>query len=243
MLLTRAPLQGSRSASSATRSSTPRAVRALVRQPRRGRRAGEESGRRRRDARVAEEDHGFMYQSELLRPRRAPLGSPLDGPQGRCVSEARGSPAGRRARDRDFATRRSPGSRRPATPTRSRALLPRCRGRRPRRFRRPAHVLVRDPNGIDGEFFYQKRAPQSRPAWIEVVTLRSRRGASRKKSSRATPQRSCGWPTSRAWNCTRIPCAPTISTTPTNCASIWIPCRASLGPDSTGRAGGARDAR
>ena len=34
------------------------------------------------------------------------------------------------------------------------------------------NVLVRYPNGIDGEFFYQKRAPQSRPAWIEVVALR-----------------------------------------------------------------------
>ena len=27
------------------------------------------------------------------------------------------------------------------------------------------------PNGIDGEFFYQKRAPASRPDWIEVVAL------------------------------------------------------------------------
>jgi len=34
------------------------------------------------------------------------------------------------------------------------------------------NVLVRYPNGITGEFFYQKRAPESRPAWIEVVTLR-----------------------------------------------------------------------
>ena len=34
------------------------------------------------------------------------------------------------------------------------------------------NVLVRYPNGIDGEFFYQKRAPQSRPSWIEVVSLR-----------------------------------------------------------------------
>ena len=32
-------------------------------------------------------------------------------------------------------------------------------------------VLVRYPNGIDGEFFYQKRAPSSRPAWIDVVAL------------------------------------------------------------------------
>jgi DNA ligase D-like protein (predicted polymerase) len=33
------------------------------------------------------------------------------------------------------------------------------------------HVLVRYPNGIDGEFFYQKRAPESRPPWVEVVSL------------------------------------------------------------------------
>jgi DNA ligase D-like protein (predicted polymerase) len=34
------------------------------------------------------------------------------------------------------------------------------------------NVLVRYPNGIDGDFFYQKRAPDSRPEWIDVVTLR-----------------------------------------------------------------------
>jgi DNA ligase D-like protein (predicted polymerase) len=34
------------------------------------------------------------------------------------------------------------------------------------------NVLVRYPNGIDGEFFFQKRAPESRPSWIDVVTLR-----------------------------------------------------------------------
>ena len=33
------------------------------------------------------------------------------------------------------------------------------------------NVLVRYPNGIDGEYFYQKRAPQARPSWIEVVSL------------------------------------------------------------------------
>ena len=33
------------------------------------------------------------------------------------------------------------------------------------------NVLVRYPNGIDGDFFFQKRAPTSRPEWIEVVTL------------------------------------------------------------------------
>ena len=34
------------------------------------------------------------------------------------------------------------------------------------------NVLVRYPNGIADEFFFQKRAPASRPAWIEVATLR-----------------------------------------------------------------------
>ena len=33
------------------------------------------------------------------------------------------------------------------------------------------NVLVRYPNGVGGEFFYQKRAPQARPGWIEVVSL------------------------------------------------------------------------
>jgi DNA ligase D-like protein (predicted polymerase) len=34
------------------------------------------------------------------------------------------------------------------------------------------NVLVRYPNGIGGEFFYQKRAPDSRPEWIDVVELK-----------------------------------------------------------------------
>jgi DNA ligase D-like protein (predicted polymerase) len=33
------------------------------------------------------------------------------------------------------------------------------------------NMLVRRPDGIDAEFFYQKRAPSSRPDWIEVVTI------------------------------------------------------------------------
>jgi bifunctional non-homologous end joining protein LigD len=33
------------------------------------------------------------------------------------------------------------------------------------------NMLVRYPDGIEGEFFYQKRAPNSRPPWIEVVEL------------------------------------------------------------------------
>jgi DNA ligase D-like protein (predicted polymerase) len=34
------------------------------------------------------------------------------------------------------------------------------------------NVLVRYPNGVNDEFFYQKRAPESRPDWIEVVALK-----------------------------------------------------------------------
>src|SRR6266702_435367 len=34
------------------------------------------------------------------------------------------------------------------------------------------NMLVRFPNGIGAPSFYQKRAPESRPPWIEVVTLR-----------------------------------------------------------------------
>ena len=41
------------------------------------------------------------------------------------------------------------------------------------------NMLVRFPDGVEGEHFYQKRAPKSRPPWIEVVELRfpSGRGA------------------------------------------------------------------
>src|SRR5881227_3936411 len=33
------------------------------------------------------------------------------------------------------------------------------------------NVLVRYPNGVGGEFFFQKRAPASRPDWIDIVAL------------------------------------------------------------------------
>lgn len=34
------------------------------------------------------------------------------------------------------------------------------------------NMLVRYPDGIEGEHFYQKRAPAARPSWIEVAELR-----------------------------------------------------------------------
>jgi DNA ligase D-like protein (predicted polymerase) len=40
------------------------------------------------------------------------------------------------------------------------------------------NVLVRYPNGIDGEFFFQKRAPHARPAWLDAVTLQFPSGRS-----------------------------------------------------------------
>jgi DNA ligase D-like protein (predicted polymerase) len=40
------------------------------------------------------------------------------------------------------------------------------------------NMLVRYPNGVGAQSFYQKRAPVSRPLWIEVVTLRFPSGRS-----------------------------------------------------------------
>jgi DNA ligase D-like protein (predicted polymerase) len=43
--------------------------------------------------------------------------------------------------------------------------------------RRPC-VLVRYPDGIAGEFFFQKRAPAARPPWLEVASIRFPSGRS-----------------------------------------------------------------
>jgi bifunctional non-homologous end joining protein LigD len=40
------------------------------------------------------------------------------------------------------------------------------------------NMLVRYPDGVGAEYFYQKRAPASRPPWVEVVTLRFPSGRS-----------------------------------------------------------------
>ena len=39
-------------------------------------------------------------------------------------------------------------------------------------------VLVRYPDGTDGDFFFQKRAPAARPAWVEVAAIRFPSGRS-----------------------------------------------------------------
>ncbi len=40
------------------------------------------------------------------------------------------------------------------------------------------NIMVRFPNNVGGEFFFQKRAPQDRPPWVEVVTIRFPSGRS-----------------------------------------------------------------
>jgi bifunctional non-homologous end joining protein LigD len=47
-------------------------------------------------------------------------------------------------------------------------LLPHLRDR--------AMVMKRYPNGIDGEFFFMKRAPSPRPPWIELCSISHRSG-------------------------------------------------------------------
>jgi hypothetical protein len=71
------------------------------------------------------------------------------------------------------------------------------------------NMLVRYPNGVTGEFFYQKRAPTSRPDWVEVVSLRF--------PCRATPRHWPGWRTWPASSCTPIRFAPMTSSIPTSC--------------------------
>src|SRR2546430_10744321 len=40
------------------------------------------------------------------------------------------------------------------------------------------NIMVRFPNGIGSEFFFQKRAPKDHPPWVEVVTIRFPSGRS-----------------------------------------------------------------
>ena len=58
-------------------------------------------------------------------------------------------------------------------------------------------VLKRYVDGAAGEPFFQKRAPEQRPEWIETVELRFpsafRRGGRRERSSCATRRSFCGW--------------------------------------------------
>ena len=88
------------------------------------------------------------------------------------------------------------------------------------------NMLVRYPNGIDGEFFYQKRAPQVRPEWIEVVELRFPSG---RAADEVVPRDAAAlaWMANLAClelNLTRY--VPKTSTIPTSCASTSTRSRA-----------------
>ena len=49
-------------------------------------------------------------------------------------------------------------------------LLPHLRDR--------AMVMKRYPHGVTGDFFFMKRAPAPRPAWIEICSIPTSRGTS-----------------------------------------------------------------
>ena len=91
-------------------------------------------------------------------------------------------------------------------------------------------ALKRFVNGAEGEFFFQKRAPTSRPDWIETVELQlplgPHRGGDRRPRRRAArvdrePRLHRPEPASGARR--------TTSTIPTSCASISTPSPASSG--------------
>ena len=50
------------------------------------------------------------------------------------------------------------------------------------------NMMVRYPDGIEGEFFYQKRAPKSRPPWMEVARIRFPSGRSADEIVPRTPE-------------------------------------------------------
>jgi len=78
------------------------------------------------------------------------------------------------------------------------------------------NVLVRYPNGIGEEFFYQKRAPSSRPPWVEVVSLKFPSG---RVAEEVVPRDAATlvWMANLAClELHRTPCAPMTSTIPTS---------------------------
>jgi bifunctional non-homologous end joining protein LigD len=92
-------------------------------------------------------------------------------------------------------------------------------------------VLVRYPNGITGEFFFQKRAPESRPAWIEVVSLRFPSGNS---AEEVVPRDAAALAWMANLGCLELHPHPVRAGDldhPTNCASTSIPCLALHGPN------------
>jgi hypothetical protein len=98
--------------------------------------------------------------------------------------------------------------------------------------RRPMQ-MKRYPNGVEGEFFYQKRVPDQHPDWLETVHVPSG-GAGARPTFRSSPMRpaSPGSSTSAASSSTRgTPARPT-SSAPTTCSSISTRVKAIRGSSS-----------
>ena len=58
--------------------------------------------------------------------------------------------------------------------------------------RRPFH-MKRYPNGVDGDFFHQKRVPAKHPDYVDEVHVSSRAATRPSSQSSTTLRRSHGW--------------------------------------------------
>ena len=159
------------------------------------------------------------------------VGSALDGVATTAIVSpwrpARRSPRGRRSRGDDHQPRQGllPAGR--PHQARPRPLLPRRRRRRAARRRRPADGAQALRRRRRGRVFFQKRAPENRPDWIETVRRCVPVRAHRRRGRPATTRPAWrGSSTSAASTSTRTRSAPTTSTTPTSCGSTSIPCPA-----------------
>jgi DNA primase len=87
-------------------------------------------------------------------------------------------------------------------------------------------VLKRYVHGAEGEAFFQKRAPSSRPPWIETVELRFPSGRTAEEIV-VTDAAGLAWvATSAASTSTRTRCARRTSSTPTSSESTSTRCLA-----------------
>ena len=72
-------------------------------------------------------------------------------------------------------------------------------------------TLVRAPDGVAGERYYQKDTPRYAPSWIRTVAIRPPPSARSRTRSATTPRRSPGWGTRPRSSSIRRPSAATGS--------------------------------
>ena len=90
-------------------------------------------------------------------------------------------------------------------------------------------VLKRFVNGAEGEAFFQKRAPESRPPGWTRWSCGSRPAGPRWRWCRTTRPRWPGWPISAASTSTRTRCGPMTWTIRMSCGWTWTRSRAWTG--------------